>query len=430
MSKLGFLFNMEKIFKIRRVVFTLFLMLFTIGAVFISFYSRGLSFNLKTFRFQKTGAIFIETKPKNVLIKIDGEVFPDQSGPISSGTLIRNLLPRIYKIDIEKDGFYPWSKNLEVKPAFVTEATRIILIPRKINKEMVFNAEKVSNFWVSLKGKIISSKDNKLYFYNSANSIPIKLKADKFLGFNSDETKVLLQDTKTLNFYISELQNSFSALNLNLLIKRLDAQLIIKKASFHPFALNKVILETKNGLIIFELDTKKIERISEQVPINWTLNGFNLYVWRDNILEIFNLMLKTKSTFEDPNLTQILKESKLFRISPNNQQIAFLGKNNGITIFFLKEQIRSFNKKAGEVINLKDKSVDLKKEIENICWYFDSAHLFIESSNGVDFVEVDEKKPINQNSILQNISQLHYEISTNTIYFLEDNWIYKWQMKY
>jgi len=250
------------------------------------------------------------------------------------------------------------------------------------------------------------------------------------LGFNSDETKVLLQDTKTLNFYISELQNSFSALNLNLLIKRLDAQLIIKKASFHPFALNKVILETKNGLIIFELDTKKIERISEQVPINWTLNGFNLYVWRDNILEIFNLMLKTKSTFEDPNLTQILKESKLFRISPNNQQIAFLGKNNGITIFFLKEQIRSFNKKAGEVINLKDKSVDLKKEIENICWYFDSAHLFIESSDGVDFVEVDEKKPINQNPILQNISQLHYEISTNTIYFLEDNWIYKWQMKY
>jgi len=141
-------------------------------------------------------------------------------------------------------------------------------------------------------------------------------------------------------------------------------------------------------------------------------------------------MLKTKSIFEDPNLTQILKESKLFRISPNNQQIAFLGKNNGITIFFLKEQIRSFNKKAGEVINLKDKSVDLKKEIENICWYFDSAHLFIESSDGVDFVEVDEKKPINQNSILQNISQLHYEISTNTIYFLEDNWIYKWQMKY
>ena len=430
MSKLGFLFNMEKIFKIRRVVFTLFLMLFTIGAVFISFYSRGLSFNLKTFRFQKTGAIFIETKPKNVLIKIDGKVFPDQSGPISSGTLIRNLLPGIYKIDIEKDGFYPWSKNLEVKPAFVTEATRIILIPRKINKEMVFNAKKVSNFWVSLKGKIISSKDNKLYLYNSADSIPIKLKADKFLGFNSDETKVLLQDTKTLNFYISELQNSFSALNLNVLIKQLDAQLIIKKASFHPFALNKVILETKNGLIIFELDTKKIERISEQVPINWTLNGFNLYVWRDNILEIFNLMLKTKSTFEDPNLTQILKESKLFRISPNNQQIAFLGKNNGITIFFLKEQIRSFNKKAGEVINLKDKSVDLKKEIENICWYFDSAHLFIESSNGVDFVEVDEKKPINQNPILQNISQLHYEISTNTIYFLEDNWIYKWQMKY
>lgn len=416
---------MEKIFKIRRIIFISFFVFFVVGTIFICAYSRGWIFNPKTFNFQKTGAIFIDTKPKNVIIKIDDKIFLDQSGPINSGTLIQNLLPGIYEIEVEKDGFYPWFKNLEVKSGFVAEAANIILIPEKINQTLIFDAEKLSNFWISQKGKIVSKKDNKLYFYESADSVSVKLKGDDFLGFNIDESKILLRDTKASIFYIYELRNNFSALNLNLLIKNIDSQLIVKKAVFHPFSPNKTILEIKDDLIVFDFDTKAIEKISEQAVSSWALNGFNLYYLKDNSLEIFNLMLKTKNVLENPNLSAFLEESKQFGISPDNRKIAFVGNDNKISIFFIKDQIRDFNKKTGETI-----SINPEDEIKNIYWYFDSSHFFVESADGINFWEVDERKPINHFPIAENISQFYYENPTNTIYLLKDGFINKWQIKY
>lgn len=415
---------MSKILKIRKIIFISFFVLFIVGTIFICAYSRGLIFNPKTFHFQKTGAIFIDTKPKNVIIKINDKIFPDQSGPISSGTLIQNFLPGTYKIEIKKDGFYPWSKNLEVKSGFVAEAVNIILIPEKINQTLVFNAEKLSDFWVSHKGKIVSKKDNKLNFYASADAASVKLKGDDFLGFNADETRIILRDSKTSIFYIYELKSNFSALNLNLLAKNIDSQLIIKKAVFHPISPNKIILETENGLIVFDFNTKVIEKIFDQVATNWALNGSNLYYFEEDSLKIFNLMLKTKNALEDKNLIALSKESKQFSISPDNRKIAFLGNDDKIFIFFIKDQVRDFNKKTGEII-----SIIPGNGTKNIYWYFDSSHLFVESADEIDFWELDEKKPTNYFPIVKNISQFYYEMPTNTIYFLENGFINKWQIK-
>ena len=49
---------MEKILKIRKIIFIVFFTIFIFGAVLIGFYSNGWQLDLKTFRFEKTGAIF------------------------------------------------------------------------------------------------------------------------------------------------------------------------------------------------------------------------------------------------------------------------------------------------------------------------------------------------------------------------------------
>ncbi len=417
---------MNKILKIRRIIFIFFSVLFIAGAIFVAFYSNGWRFNFNTFRFQKTGAIFIETKPKNVLIEINGKTFPDQSGPLTSGTLIRNLLPETYQINIKKAGFRPWSKNLKVEPGLVTEALNVVLIPEKIETKLFFNNESVSDFWISPKEKIVFEKENKLYFYDANFSKPIKLKGDKFLGFNSDESKILLQDSKSSIFYISDLKNNFSTLNLNLLIKNLDPKITIKNIAFHPFNSNKLILETKNELIIFDLDTKAIETISNKSVIAWLINGSNVYLWDGKVFEIFNLTLKTKNSIEDQNLTNLLSKQKLFKISPDGKKILFLEKDNKIKVYFLKDQIKALNKKAGEIISL---NLSSQLTIEDVEWYFDSFHIFIVYPKEIYFTEIDNREPINQYLIDSNFLKCSYEIPTNTLYLLKDNSIYKWEIK-
>ncbi|NCO15575.1 MAG: hypothetical protein GW899_02400, partial [Parcubacteria group bacterium] len=85
----------------RRFIFYSFLFLFVVSGLWVIFYSQGWRLNTENCRFndlfncsvklRKTGAVFIETKPKGVVIKIDNKIFQDKSGLIQSGTLITKL---------------------------------------------------------------------------------------------------------------------------------------------------------------------------------------------------------------------------------------------------------------------------------------------------------------------------------------------------
>jgi len=59
--------------------------------------------------------------------------------------LVENLLPKKYQVEINKEGFYSWIKDLEVIEKRVTEAKGIVLIPRNLNFETVSLDEKEIN---------------------------------------------------------------------------------------------------------------------------------------------------------------------------------------------------------------------------------------------------------------------------------------------
>jgi hypothetical protein len=103
-----------------------------------------------------------------------------------------------------------------------------------------------------------------------------------------------------------------------------------------------------------------------------------------------------------------------------------LDKNGKLNIYFLEDYQRGIRKKADEVINL---NFYEGFAVKNIFWYKDSGHLLVEyiNTNGkqkVDFIEVDDKSPINKYALVEGASNSYYEPSLSRLYFTEENNLY------
>lgn len=82
-------------------------------------------------------------------------------------------MPKKYKIQIRKDGYYSWQKDLEIKEKEVTEAKNIILIPESPNFHILIN--EVKEFWFTPEGKNIILKEYTLSPINNKSSWSLKL---------------------------------------------------------------------------------------------------------------------------------------------------------------------------------------------------------------------------------------------------------------
>jgi len=115
----------------RRLVFYSFILIFLLATPPTIFYAMGYSFDWQKKVLVKTGGLYLKSSPPNAKIIIDGK--NNKTTP----KLIPRLLPKTYKISVEKDGYFSWVKNLEVKPQLVEEARNIILFPKNISPEKV-----------------------------------------------------------------------------------------------------------------------------------------------------------------------------------------------------------------------------------------------------------------------------------------------------
>jgi len=87
-------------------------------------FSLGYKFNWDTKKFLKTGAITIETFPKDAAIILDNERM-DRVTP----AIFREVAPRTYPLILEKEGFYPYKKIIEVNPSSITKVD-VVLLPK------------------------------------------------------------------------------------------------------------------------------------------------------------------------------------------------------------------------------------------------------------------------------------------------------------
>ncbi len=439
----------------RRCVFYSFIFIFIAAGIGVVFYSQGwrLVWQDNKIIFQKTGAIFIETNPKDVGIKINNKSYPDKSGILQGGTLISDLLPKNYKIEIKKDGYLAWTKNVSVKSGMVAETGKVILIPEKISPQAVLIPKTAGAFWEK-ENKIIFSSSSALYY--SGQNGPVKLKGAAFTAWSEDGNKFVTEDAKNQIYYFYDSNNPLKPANLNLIFNNLKTT-AISEISFHPADSNKLIIKGKNGLLyILDINRLSSETISQQPIVSFAVKNPNILYVSGNEIRSFGLLLKNDDLrFKLPkeltgkkisgissngdSVAVLFQDGKLYifsqqnpegekisgyaekmAVSPDNKKLAFWTAEGEFNIYFFTDYQEEIVKKAGDITIL-----SAYAGIKNVFWYKDSRYLFAGTSGDtINFIEIDDRQPVNKYVLSENSSSAYYEQNSNRLYFVKENKIY------
>lgn len=201
----------------RAVAFYFSVILYLILLPIILSYSLGYKIDFRKFKIYKTGILSISSSPAGALIYINEKEHNDLTP-----ARIEELKPGAYRVEVKREGFYAWEKELTVRPNMVTKAEKIILFPITQEKNRITGKD-ISDFLISDKNYIYYMTASGLFKSNLDGTGLKRLSAysdwptdiidkkfshegDKFLFFNQKAVWVVY-----LNLDKTRVQNGESA---------------------------------------------------------------------------------------------------------------------------------------------------------------------------------------------------------------------------
>jgi len=358
----------------RKILFSFFLFLFLIFGPLLIFYSLGYRFNFEKKKITKTGGIFVKALPKEVEVSIDGKI-KKKTDPFFGSVLIENLLPKKYKVKVEKEGYFPWEKELEVEEEKVTEIKNLVLFPKDLNFSQILSG--IDQFWISPNGKelILKESENEKWVLKSyhlekkiksylvgENDFP---KGAEFLKLNfgedPDQIEIAVKIKDETRDFVLNLKKS-PQLKEKELEKIPENAICFKKigGDFYFF--------DKSGYLF-----KGEERLNEE-PLNLTENCQ---------LEIFDSLI----FLESKGNLYLLKEGKFEKIFENVRGIIISPDSKKIAIFSDYE-IWIFENGKIEFLNR------FSEKIEKLYWFNENYLIFL-SGGKIKISEIDKRDKIN-----------------------------------
>lgn len=142
--------------KKRYIVLGILSFFFLITTPLIVFYSLGWRLDFKTLKISQPGIFYFKAFPNSIQVLVNGKE-KKKTDFLFGAAMIENLTPAKYNIQLIKDGFHTWTKNLETKKGEATEAKNIILFPD--NPEIKVVSGNIDKIFVSPFGKSIIIKE-------------------------------------------------------------------------------------------------------------------------------------------------------------------------------------------------------------------------------------------------------------------------------
>lgn len=380
----------------RTILFLICLFLFLLIAPSVIFYSQGYRIDIDPpaggIKITQTGGLFLKIIPKQVEVFID-EKLKKKTDFFFGSALIENLLPKKYKIQIKKEGYYPWEKNLEIREKEVTEAKNIVLIPE--NPSFSILTKEVKDFWFSPdERKIILSEENEqgwaLKLFDLERNVKSHLIDEKDISREKVELSDLefSSDSKEISLEVGvEEQIKYFTLEID----KIPPALTESEEPLPPFenaltykAVRQDIYYLNNLGHLF----KNEERLTEKPfpikqEIEYALEIFQDFVFLREERILYQLNPESKS-FE-----KFFEEIVDLKISPDSQKIVYFS-DYEIWILFLKETGGPPQRKAGEQLFL----VRLSEQIKD-CFWLNSNYLIFNAVNKIKIVEIDDRDRIN-----------------------------------
>jgi len=393
----------------RKILFFIFFVIFILVAPTLILYFQGYRFDFKKKSLTQIGGLFLKVIPKQVEIYIDDKLVKKTDWFFGS-TLIENLLPKKYKIEIKKENFYPWEKTLEIKEKEVSEVKNIVLFPKNLDFQIL--TKNLKNFWISPDGMkiVLLEEENELGWalklYDLEKLVKSHLVTEKDISQKSEVDFLDLEwaaDSKEiyLNVGMKEEERVF-ALNLEKIPPSLSekkiplpSENIIASQNFNG---NNYYLDNFGHLF---KDGEKLTKnpFSIKPETKYQLNIFSDYIFlREGEENRFS-----SSPFavarEGENLYLFNTEQGFFekffekindiKISPDNEKLVFFS-DSEIWVLFLKEKWDQPTKKAGE----KSLITRLSEKIGDVFW-LNSDYLIFTTQDKIKIAEIDDRDKIN-----------------------------------
>jgi fructose-specific component phosphotransferase system IIB-like protein len=388
----------------RKLLFSFFFSLFLIFGPILVFYSLGYRFDFEKKKVTKTGGIFIKALPKEVTISIDGK--KRKTDPIFGSVLIENLLPKKYKIRVEKDGYLSWEKELEVEEGRVAEIKSLVLFPKNLNFYQLLS--NVDNFWSLPNQKELILKETEngkwaLKIYSLDKKIKSHLvnqddfgKEAEFLnldfGDEPDEAEIQVKIKESIKNFVLNLRKPFQIREKEE-IKTPENVLCFKKVNgdFYSFE--------KSGYLL-----KNEERLNRE-----PLDGIESCQ-----LKIFGGRIFLEASGE----LYFLKEGKLEKIFENLREIK-ASPNSTRFVIFSDYEIWIFEGEKIEFLNR------FSEKIENVNWVNDDYLIFL-SQNKIKVSEIDKRDKLNVYELSDfSGEKLFFSFLNKKIYIQRGNQIFE-----
>jgi hypothetical protein len=376
----------------RKFLFSFFLFLFLVFGPTLIFYSLGYRFDFEKKKITKTGGIFIKALPKEVEVLIEGKT-KKKTDPFFGSLLIENLLPKKYKVRVEKEGYFPWEKELEVEEEKVTEVKNLILFPKDLNFYQILNG--VDQFWIlpNQKELVLKEREGEKWVLKSY-SLEKKLKSylasqddfgreSEFLELNfgePDQIEIAVKIKGEIKNFVLDLKKSPPQIK-----EKKEGKIPENAICFKKFGGNFYFFD-KSGYLF-----KREERLNEE-PLNSIENCK---------LEIFDGLIFLESA---GNL-YFLREEKFEKIFENLKGIGAFPDSKKVAIFSDYE-IWIFENGKIEFLNR------FSEKIEKLYW-FNENYLILLSGGKIKISELDKRDKINVYELA--------EISGEGFYFNQQN---------
>lgn len=381
----------------RKILFWALLFLFLIIGPYLVLYSQGYRFDFEKRKFVQTGGLYIKAHPKQAEVYLNGK-FIKKTDPFFGSFFVQELLPKKYEVEVKKEGFFSWKKNLEINEKKVAEAKHIILFPKNLNLEKI--DFEINDFYLSPDGKkIILVQKEKEVWALKLYEIEKKLKSHLV-----SEKEISKTGAGLLNLEFSENPN---LIKLTLGIKE-ELNLFSLDISFSPPILKrieenkqkneKIVTTKKVGKDIYSLDIegnffKNEQKInSEPLPIEKE-SEYSIEVIPENII------LKAKKSDYESQFFLFNPESRVFekffeggkdlKIAPDKKKAVYFSQYE-IWLLFLEKELLQPEKNVGE----KEFLLRFSKKIEDIFW-LNSSYLIIVSEGAIQISEIDTRDTIN-----------------------------------
>ena len=376
----------------RTILFLICLFLFLLIAPLAIFYSQGYRFDFDSKKITQTGGLFLKVFPKSAEIYLDGKL-KKKTDFFFGSILIENLLPKKYKIEIKKEGYFTWEKNLEIKEKEVTEAKNVILFPE--NPNFTILTKGVKKFWLPPdQKKIILLEEGEAGWALKLYDLEKKVKSHLI-----SEDDVYSAGADLLNLEFSENSKEISLeIGMKEQLKYFSLELdkvpsvLTEIEPLLPPLKDIITYQTFNGQLyylgnfgnLFRDEKKLTEKVFPVKPeTEYELKIFQNFIFLREGQTLYQLNSESKS-FE-----KFFENLNSLKISPDLKKLVYFS-NYEIWILFLKDSDPPAIHRKGDRVFL----VRLSEKIDNVFW-LNSDYLIFNTGNKIKIAEIDDRDRIN-----------------------------------